>query len=125
MEEKKASTLFEEMKDDVSNYVTNTIELTKLQAYEKISKGSSVIAYCLIILYLTLIALTILLITAGLYLGELLQSMWQGFGIVTLATFLLIFILMLARKNMKRSITNRVVSFLMEQDDYPNEKLKK
>ena len=125
MEEKKVSTLFEEMKDDVSNYVTNTIELTKLQAYEKISKGSSVIAYCLIILYLTLIALTILLITAGLYLGELLQSMWQGFGIVTLATFLLIFILMLARKNMKRSITNRVVSFLMEQDDYPNEKLKK
>lgn len=125
MEEKKASTLFEEMKDDVSNYVTNTIELTKLQAYEKISKGSSVIAYCLIILYLTLIALTILLITAGLYLGELLQSMWQGFGIVTLATFLLIFILMLARKAMKKSITNRVVSFLMEQDDYPNEKLKK
>lgn len=125
MEEKKASTLFEEMRDDVSNYVTNTIELTKLQVYEKISKGSSVIAYCLIIVYLTLIALTILLITAGLYLGQLLQSMWLGFGIVTLATFFILLILMLARKSMKRSITNRVVSFLMEQDDSANDKLKK
>lgn len=125
MEEKKASTLFEEMRDDVSNYVANTIELTKLQVYEKISKGSSVIAYCLIIVYLTLIALTILLITIGLYLGELLQSMWQGFGIVTLATFFILLILMLARKSMKRSITNRVVSFLMEQDDSANDKLKK
>lgn len=125
MEEKKASTLFEEMRDDVSNYVTNTIELTKLQVYEKISKGSSVIAYCLIIVYLTLIALTILLITAGLYLGELLQSMWLGFGIVTLATFFILLILMLARKSIKRSITNRAVSFLMEQDDSANDKLKK
>lgn len=115
MEHKNVSTLFEEMKDDISNYVTGTIELAKLQAYEKLSKGASVIAVSLIVVYLSLIAFAIILVTIGLYLGELLGSMWQGFGIMALVTILIVLILLLARKAMKKFITNTIISSLMSE----------
>ena len=115
MEHKNVSTLFEEMKDDISNYVTGTIELVKLQAYEKFSKGASVIAVSLIIVYLSLIAFAIILVTIGFYLGELLGSMWQGFGIMALVTILIVLILLLARKAMKKFITNTIISTLMSE----------
>lgn len=35
MEEKKVSTLFEEMRGDISNFITATLELGKLEVYEK------------------------------------------------------------------------------------------
>lgn len=117
MEHKKVSTLFEEMKDDISNYVTGTIELTKLQAYEKLSKGASVIAVSLIVVYLALIAFAIILVTIGLYLGDLLGSMWQGFGIMALVTILIVLILLLARKAIKKFITNTIIFSLMSQEN--------
>lgn len=124
MEEKKVSTLFEEMKDDVSNYITNTLELGKLEIYEKMSKGSSVITYSLILSGVSLVALLFVFITLGLYLGEILQNTWAGFGIVSLAAILLMFILLLVRKPFKNFVTNKVIRFLMESDD-KNEKIQK
>jgi len=35
MEDKTVSTLFEELKEDVSKYANDTIQLVKLQAFEK------------------------------------------------------------------------------------------
>ena len=80
MEEKKVSTLFEEMRDDIGRYITSTLELGKLSAFEKISLGSSAFLYGLMLGGVALIALLFIFVTAGLYLGELLNSFWQGFG---------------------------------------------
>ncbi|MDR1517680.1 MAG: phage holin family protein [Dysgonamonadaceae bacterium] len=117
MEEKKASTLFEEMKDDVSSYVQNTIELAKLEAFEKLAKGSAMAAHNLILLFISLFLLLLVFVTAGLYLGQLLQNLWMGFGIVSLFNLLLLLIILSVGKKMKSSITNRVIAFLMEKDD--------
>lgn len=117
MEEKKVSTLFEEMRDDISKYITSTLELGKLEAYDKISLGSSALIYGFTIAGILIISLLFILITAGLYLAELLQSLWQGFAIVTAFAILVFFILLLIRKPFKRKITNQVVSFLMKQED--------
>ncbi|MDR1782899.1 MAG: phage holin family protein [Dysgonamonadaceae bacterium] len=117
MEEKKASTLFEEMRDDVSSYVQNTIEIAKLEAFEKLAKGSAVAAHSLILLFIALFVLLLVFVTAGLYLGELLQNMWMGFGIVSLFNLLLLLIIMSAGKKIKSSITNKIISFLMEKND--------
>lgn len=120
MEEKKVTTLFEEMKSDVTSYVTNTLELGKLGAFEKISKGSSIITYFIIVGVIVFMALTMLLLTLALYLGEVLQSMWMGFGIVSAAILLTLVIIVLSKKSLKRSIANGVVNFLMETDDDDN-----
>lgn len=117
MEEKKVSTLFEEIKDDVSHYINDTLELGKLEVYEKLSVGSSVITYSLIISGIALFALLFVFITLGLYLAEVLQSDWAGFGIVALVAVLFVLILVLARKPFKKFVTNSVVGFLMTRDD--------
>jgi len=117
MEEKKVSTLFEEMRDDVSRFITSSLELGKLEVYEKLSLGSSAITYGLIIAGAGLFALLFLLVTVALYLGDLLQNLWVGFGIVTAFTLLVLLILLLVGKPFKKKITNKVARFLMENDE--------
>lgn len=117
MEEKKVSTLFEGMREDVSNYITNTLEIWKLNTYEKISKASANISYYIVFGVVIIIALFMMLVTLSLYLGELLANTWAGFGIVSVAFLLVLLVLILSKKSFKKSITNKVVSFLMEQDE--------
>ena len=117
MEEKKVSSLFEDIRDDVSSYISGTIELGKLEVYEKISIGSAATAYGLMIAGVSLFALVFVFITSAFYLGEILDSTWKGFGIVALAGILLVLILRLFGKSIKGVITNRVVSFLMKKYD--------
>ncbi|HHU42584.1 MAG TPA: hypothetical protein GXZ44_09790 [Fermentimonas caenicola] len=117
MEEKKVSTLFEEMRDDVGKFIKSTLELGKLEAFEKLSLGSSAFLYGLILAGAGTIALLFVLVSAGIYLGELLGSLWMGFGIVAAFTLLVVFILLLVRKPIQRSFTNSIVRFLLKQDD--------
>lgn len=117
MEEKKVSTLFEDMRDDIGKYITSTLELGKLSAFEKISIGSSALLYGLLLGAIALIALLFIFITAGLYLGELLNSYWQGFVIVSGFAVFVILILLLCRKPIQTKFTNRIVNFLLKQDD--------
>ncbi|MDD3909252.1 MAG: phage holin family protein [Proteiniphilum sp.] len=117
MEEKKVSTLFEEMRGDISNFITATLELGKLEVYEKISLASSTITYSLIVAGIALLTLFFILVTVGIYLGEVFQNTWVGFGIVAAFALLVLLIMLLLKKPFKKKVTNRVVSFLMEQND--------
>ncbi|MCE5178899.1 MAG: phage holin family protein [Porphyromonadaceae bacterium] len=125
MEEKKVSTLFEEMRNDISRFITSTLELGKLEAYEKISLSASAIVYGLILAGALLFALLFILVTAGLYLGELLQSLWLGFGVVALFTLLALLIILLVGKSFKKKFASRVVRFLMRNDDNDEKNSKK
>ena len=122
MEEKKVSTLFEEMRDDVSNYISSSLELGKLEVYEKVSLGSAAISYGLILAGITVIALFFTLVTAALYLGELLENPWAGFGIVSAFSILVLLIMLLLKKHFNKKITNGVIRFLMAQDDKDDKK---
>ncbi len=117
MEEKKVRTLFEEMRGDISNFITATLELGKLEVYEKISLASSTITYSLIVAGIALLTLFFILVTVGIYLGEVFQNTWVGFGIVAAFALLVLLIMLLLKKPFKKKVTNRVVSFLMEQND--------
>lgn len=122
MEEKKVSTWFEEIRDDIANYITSTLELGKLEVYEKISLGTSIITYGLILSGVALITFLFVLVTAALYLNELLQSTWVGFAIVSAFALLVVLILLIVKKPFKRKYTNQVARFLMEQDNKEEKK---
>lgn len=117
MEEKKVSTLFEEMRKDISNFINSTLELGKLEVFEKISLSASAIVYGLMLGSALVIALLFILVTAGLYLGEMLQSYWMGFGIVAAFTLLITIIILIVGGPFKKKFTSRVVRFLMKNDD--------
>ncbi len=117
MEEKKVSTLFEEIKDDLSVYISNRLKLLKLQTYAKTSKTSALLGYGIIIIFSVLLALCMVRTTLALYLGELLESMSLGFAIVSVLTILIVVVVILTRKSIKNRLTNIVVSLLMDDDE--------
>ena len=119
MQEKKTVTsLLGEMKSDISSYVVNTLEIGKLEGYEKISKGSATISFILLVFILGFQFLGFLLLALGFYLSEsVFDSFWKGFGVVAGVLLLILFVLFLLKNVIKRNITNSVVSFLMTKDD--------
>ncbi len=117
MEEKKVSTWFEEIRGDIANYITSTFELGKLELYEKISKASSIISYGLILSGVALVIFLFVLIGTALFLGELLQSSWMGFAIVAAFAFAVLLILLMVKKPYKKRYTNKVVRFLMNNEE--------
>lgn len=117
MEEKKVSTWFEGIRGDIGNYITSTIELGKLEIYEKISQAFSNISYGLILWGVALVTFLFVLIAAALYLGELLQSSWMGFALVAAFALLVLLILLMVKKPFKKRCTNKAVRFLMHKED--------
>ncbi|MFA5650938.1 MAG: phage holin family protein, partial [Proteiniphilum sp.] len=105
------------IRDDIGNYITSTLELGKLEIYEKISLGTSIVTYGLLLSGVGLITLLFILITVALYLNELFQSSWMGFALVSAFAFLVLLILLMVKKPLKKKCTNNVVRFLMAQDD--------
>ena len=116
MEEKKVSTLFEEMKDELADYVSNRLRLFKLQTYAKTSKSSAALIYTIVAILLVLFALNFVLITLAIFLGEITGSMPLGFAIVALLTIIIVTIIILKRKSIRRGLTNRIVSSFLNDD---------
>lgn len=117
MEDKTVTGLFDEIKNDVTSYVTNTIGIVKLEAFEKASKATAIAAYTLFLLSFVFLVLVLALFTLGFYLAEVLASNWKGFGVVALVTIVITLILVLAKKPLTNSIINTVIRFLQRQDD--------
>lgn len=117
MEEKKISSLYEEIKDDFSKYVTNRLKLFKLESYAKISQAASFLIYIFAIISLVVFVASFILITLALYLGEVLGIISLGFAIVTALLIFLVIVIMLARKSIKRKLRNVIISLLMDDDD--------
>ena len=117
MEDKTVTGLFEEIKSDVTNYVTNTIEIVRLETFEKVSKGTATTAFSLFLAGLIFMILALGLLTFGFYLGDVFGSNWKGFGVVTLGSIVISLVLLLVKKPLKNSIINSVISFLLRKED--------
>lgn len=117
MEDKTVTGLFEEIKSDVTNYVTNTIEIVRLETFEKVSKGTATTAFSLFLAGLIFMILALGLLTLGFYLGDVFGSNWKGFGVVTLGSIVITLVLLLVKKPLKNSIINSVISFLLRRED--------
>lgn len=118
MEEKTVTSLFEEMRSDVKNYVINTLEIGKLQGYEKISKGSATISFLIVLLFFVFQFLGLLLFTLGFYLSEaVFDSFWKGFGVVSAGLLVVVIILISIKKFIQKGITNSVIKFLLKTED--------
>ncbi|MDO5523325.1 MAG: phage holin family protein [Bacteroidia bacterium] len=117
MEDKTVTGLFDEIKNDVTNYVTNTIGIVKLETYEKASKATAISAYTLFLMGFVFLILVLALFTLGFYLADVFDSNWKGFGVVTLITIVITLVLLLAKKPITNSIINTVIKFLQRKED--------
>lgn len=117
MDEKTVTSLFEDMKSDISSYVKSNIEIVKLETFEKTSKAAATTSVYLLLFGLVFLIISLAFTTLGFYLAHVLDSNWKGFGITTLGVVLLAIILLIAKRSIKNAITNSIVGFLMRDED--------
>lgn len=104
--------LFEELKQELKGYVNSRLRLFQLTSYEKLSISASKIGYGLIVFLIVAIILFFIFLGMAFFLGELLDSLAAGFGIMALLSLVALFVVYLLRRTIKRSILNHTIIFI-------------
>lgn len=110
--EKKDNLNNDDLFSRAKDYINTSIELKKLTLIQSAVKTVGSVISSLILVVVAVFFLAFLSIAVGLYLGELLASMYKGFFIVTLFYFLVGIIVMLISKNY---IQNPIVNLLIRK----------
>lgn len=116
-EDKDLGTLFDDIKQELLSYINSRLRLLKLSSYEKFSKSASYMGYGLIVLIILSIFLFFILIGAAFFIGELLDSLAKGFGVMALFSLFILLIVFLLRSNIKRAILYKTINFLRKVED--------
>ena len=117
MDEKTVTSIIDDMKKEVTGFVTNTLEIAKLEITEKVAKSSAAIVFGFSLLMFSVIVVLFAFITLGLYLADVLGSYWQGFGISMLGTLLIVCCILLFKQSIKGALTNSTIRFLLRKED--------
>lgn len=119
---KDFSSLFEQIKTDILNYVNHRLAHYRLDILEKTSKYSSVIILTLIIAFVGFSAFAFALIGIALYIGEQVGSLPAGFGIVALFWLVFLIIVLIFREPIKEYFLNKAAGQLykIEKEEEQN-----
>lgn len=93
-------------------YISQQLELTKLEAAEKIALISSHVVRSIIFFILGLLVFTMGSISIGLFLGDFFQSYAFGFFIIFIFYLLLFFVVYITQR---RFIINPILNFVLDQ----------
>src|SRR5258706_10146297 len=125
MEAEKQS-FFEETQEMVEDYVSNRLQLLKLQTAEKSSKLISLLLTVLVMALLSFFILLFLSMTLGYYLAQKTGSLFTGFEIVAIFyVLLLVVVLYLRKRYLDKYISNTVIRIFFDttaDDDDTEEK---
>lgn len=97
------------MLEILKEFISKKIELLKMEAEEKTVLIFSFITLFVIILIAFLFFILLLNIGVGLWIGSLLGNYAYGILIIAAFYFLLIFILLMARKSIKAKVANYIL----------------
>ncbi|MDY4527296.1 MAG: hypothetical protein SPE11_05210 [Parabacteroides sp.] len=115
--EKDSTTLFKEVKEDVSKWVDLKLELIKLSTYERTGQVVSVLSYGLILLFASFFAILFIFLAFGLLFGEWLESMWAGFGMVALLYLACVILIVAKKESIRLYITNIIIAALTANEE--------
>jgi hypothetical protein len=108
---------FNELKEEVTSYISLRSDLFRITAYEKIAKVSSAIFSGLMMLILFFFVTVFGSIMLGFYFGQLTGSLTAGFGIVTGFYLLILIIIVVFRKQLfDKFIVNKMIEILCEDE---------
>ncbi len=104
--------------DRAKDYVNTSIELKKLGVIQSVVKTVGSVVNGLVLLIVSIFFLMFLSIAVGLYLGELLDSMYLGFFLVTLFYLVLAILVGLMGKNyIQNPVTNTLISKIFQKSE--------
>lgn len=100
--------------DQVKEYLETYFKLAK---YRAIDRGTSLFAGIITDLFIVLVVCIVFLfasITLALFMAEVFNSFWKGFGSVALFYTLIIFIILALRKSIEKPIVNFLIRKLFK-----------
>lgn len=106
-------TILSVIKTDVTELINTKMKLLKLEVFEKTSLVGSFLIYGLIIMNIVFFALLFAFLALGFLIGQWVNSLAGGFGIVTLLYLVILVILYACRKSITTAFQNL---FLKELD---------
>lgn len=118
-EDKDLNTLFEDLKDEVIDYVNKKFRYFKLYTFEKISIILSLIGLAIVVLILTIGMLFFGLLGIAFLIGEILNSFASGFGILFGCMFLCLIFVVIFQKKIRRFLMNKAIILMrkIESDE--------
>ena len=118
METNSNKKVFSDLKDDLVEYVELKADLTKLTAFEIISKSGATLISAIALFIFAFFFLFFLFLSLGFYFGKILNSMWQGFGIIAFFYLILMLIyLMIRKKFIEKPLMNKIIESLTESHE--------
>ncbi len=118
MDTNSNKSVFSDLKDDLVEYVELRSDLTKLTAFEIIAKAGVSLVSAMALVIFTFFFLFFLFLSLGFYFGKVLNSLYQGFGIVAFFYLLLLFIyLMILKKYIEKPLMNKIIESLTEDHE--------
>jgi hypothetical protein len=113
------SSLLEDIKLELLDYINKRIRFFKLDAYEKVSMSASILGYVLIVSFFLSFVLFFALLGLAFLIGEILGSLAAGFGIMALFSLFLLLAVILFRGKIKNSILSGTIKVIrkMETDE--------
>ncbi len=118
-EDKDLNSLFEDLKDEVIDYVNKKFRYFKLYTFEKISIILSLIGLAIVVLILTIGMLFFGLLGIAFLIGEILNSFAGGFGILFGCMFLCLIFVVIFQKKIRRFLMNKAIILMrkIESDE--------
>lgn len=118
METNTNKSIFSDLKDELVEYVELRSELTKLSTFEIISKAGVSLVSAMALVIFAFFFLFFLFLSLGFYFGKLLNSLYQGFGIIAFFYLLLFIIYLIIRKKyIEKPLMNKIIESLTENDE--------
>lgn len=110
--------MFNGIKDKAIAFAKARIELMTLELNEKIAGVVATIVPIVIMVVLGFFFLVFGSVTLSLYLNEVLDSIWQGFGIVTAFYLLLLIIIIILSKSesFKKKLIDKMLSTMVKPE---------
>lgn len=100
--------------DQAKEYVETRLKLLKLEVAERSTSIIANIVVELVVIISLVLTFLFASFTLALFLGDVLNSNWKGFGIVALLYLLIAVILMVAKKPIERPIVNILIRKLIK-----------
>jgi ABC-type multidrug transport system permease subunit len=110
--------VFSDLKNELVEYVELRTELTKLSAYEIISKAGVSLVSAMALVIFAFFFMFFLFLALGFYFGKVLNSLYQGFGIIAFFYLILIILYLIIRKKyIEKPLMNKIIESLTENDE--------
>jgi Gpi18-like mannosyltransferase len=115
--EKDFESLFQGIKKELTGYFTAKFKLYRLDLFEKTSRVVSFLFFGLAVLLVLFFSIFFIFLTIGFRLGELLDSIAAGMGLVALIYLILLLILLVNRQRIRNQIIDLFLGELMKDED--------